>query len=149
MSEYDDFLTDFYNQWNLATAYGASSKQDWTNAQIYYNGGDDHAALGSLLLCVDKLVDRLVEVSETYKYPYPRYNITKLFDIIGGRLDDLEVGAGYELTLQKMLGAYIAAPDLDRRSHRYLLDAFSASLYKKPFDLSYHTEWVRRFESWE
>lgn len=55
----------------------------------------------------------------------------------------------YELTLIKMLGAYIAAPEIDRRSHRYLLDAFRASMYNKPFDLSYHTEWVRRFATWE
>ena len=78
--------------------------------------------------------------------------LNKVSDLAEGIRDDftdLCTGEAYELTLQKMLGAYIAAPDLDRRSHRYLLDAFSASLYDKPFDETYHAEWVQRFLSWE
>jgi len=54
----------------------------------------------------------------------------------------------YELTLVKIIEAYIDADDDHRSAHRLLLDAFQASMYDKPFDLQYHSDWVKRFRSW-
>ena len=138
MSEFDDFLADFYTQYDSSRAFGASCRIDWNNAKISYDGGDDHAALGSLLSSVDKLIDSWLYWHDTYTFPYPRYNLVKLLDITGTRLDDLEVGAGYELTLIKMIEAYIDAPDDARSAQRLLFDAYKASMYDKPFDREYH-----------
>jgi len=63
---------------------------------------------------------------------------------------DQEHGGGdpYELTLVKMIEAYIAADDDHRSAQRLLFDAYQASMYDKPFDQEYHNSWVQRFRSW-
>lgn len=148
MSEFDDYLSDFYTQYDNARAWGASCDTDTTNAEIYYAGADDHAALGSLISAVRKLVDSWLIWFDTYTFPYPRYNLVKLLDLIGEFMADPPVGDPYELTLIKMIEAYIDADDDHRSAHRLLLDAYQASMYDKPFDQEYHTNWVQRFRSW-
>ncbi len=56
--------------------------------------------------------------------------------------------AEYDLTLVKIIEAYIAADDDHRSAHRLLLDAYQASMYDKPFDQEYHASWIQRFRSW-
>ncbi len=148
MSEFDDFLADFYSQYDNSTAWGASCLQAITNARISWNVPDDHAAIGSCILAVEKLIDSWLYWHDAYTFPYPRYNLVKLLAITGTRLDALEVGAGYELTLVKMIEAYIDADDDHRSAQRLLFDAYQASMYDKPFDQEYHALWIQRFRSW-
>ncbi len=58
------------------------------------------------------------------------------------------VAEPYELTLIKMIEAYIDADDDHRSAQRLLFDAYQASMYDKPFDREYHATWVQRFRSW-
>jgi len=61
---------------------------------------------------------------------------------------DVPAGPEYELTLIKMIEAYIKADDDHRSAQRLLFDAYQASMYDKPFDREYHAQWIQRFRSW-
>lgn len=142
MSEFDDFLADFYTQFDTSRAFGASCKQDLTNAQISYAGGDDHAALGSLINSVDKLVDTWLYFYDTYVYPYPRYNLIKLFDITGSRLDALEAGG---VTMDAINSAMLTATDDQYKYFIGLVDAFRVGLWNKPFEAEFFAALARGF----
>ena len=149
MFDYDDFISRIDTALVGARFWNYTAENYYTAAKYEYDTGNDHAAMFEMLgmlFSLQKSVDYLAPYRNLL---YGLWNLERLGDGIKDDFINLCNGAEYELTLTKMLGAYIAAPEIDRRSHRYLLDAFKASMYNKPFDLSYHTEWVRRFESWE
>lgn len=149
MFDYDGWIDDFDSRLDEAAVYRQWMEGDAVEARYEFGLGNYNTALDLIISAVygawhfaDILVPWLPKLQGLWR-------VNSLAAGIRDDFTELCNGAEYELTLTKMLGAYIAAPDIDRRSHRYLLDAFSASLYDKPFDLSYHTEWVQRFKSWE
>ncbi len=73
---------------------------------------------------------------------------SSLYESVYWANKDVPTGDGYELTLIKIIEAYIGADDDHRSAHRLLLDAYQASMYDKPFDQEYHASWIKRFRSW-
>ena len=76
------------------------------------------------------------------------YNHSHFYESVYWANKDQADPPEYELTLVKIIEAYIAADDDHRTGHRLLLDAYKSSMYDKPFDKEYHALWVQRFRSW-
>ena len=148
MAAFDDYLADFYTQYDTARGNYANSTSEVANALTNWNLPDDHAAIRNLITAASKTAESLGEWFDTYIYGYPRYNLIKLMTIIDDRLAALEAAGTYDLTLVKMIEAYIDADDDHRSAHRLLLDAYQVSMYDKPFDREYHALWIQRFRSW-
>ena len=130
----------------------ATIKTHWantnTNMNLAYTGCPDpvdrthfyhmYAALQSIQLFLTALTNHSWPTSEQSDFYESMY--------WAGQTE--AVAEPYELTLVKMIEAYINADDDHRSGHRLLLDAYQASMYDKPFDQEYHAAWIQRFRSW-
>jgi len=148
VAEFDDYLADFYTQYDQARGAYANSTSEVSNALTDYYAGDDHAAIRHLITAASKTAESLGLWFYTYTYNYPRYNLIKLIETIDDRLEVLETGGDYELTMFKIIEAYLKAPDVARSGYQLLVDAYQVSMYDKPFDREYHALWIQRFKSW-
>ena len=54
------------------------------------------------------------------------------------------------VTLEAMIQAVISpvALDVDRQVWVLLWDAYRATMYEKPFDLTFHSYWIKQFMTW-
>jgi len=145
VSDFDDFLDGFYDDWYDAAGWFGGADQDLTNAKISYAGGDDHAALGSLIQCADHTVDCLLLLLATYQYPYPRYNVMGLMEAIDARFVDLEGAAPPAITMDAIISVMLSATEDEYRSFIGLVDAYRVGLWNKPFNSEYFAALARGF----
>jgi len=145
VSDFDDFFSGFYDDWHDAAGWFGGAVQDLTNAKISYGGGDDHAALGSLINAVDHCVDAWLLQLATFQYPYPRYNIMGLFEAIDARFVDLEGAAPSALSMDEILSVMITATEDQYRYFIGLVDAYRVGLWNKPFNSEYFAALARGF----
>lgn len=106
--------------------------------------GDDHGAINHIINGLGRIIyifDRLIE------WDYPDDNECLLWYYFSNCVDG-EAPEEYELTMTKIIQAYIDTPDDIRSAWQLLVDAYQASMYDKPFDMEYHKTWVRRFHEW-
>ncbi len=148
MSEYDDFLSDFYTQFYNAGGWYGGAETDLNNAESSYGTGDDHAALGSLILAVRHIVDSLTFLYDPYDYDYPRYNVVKLFDLIGVFMADYDPPTPYELTMSDILNTMLKAESSDIKYFVGLTDAYRQSVWDKPYNAEFYAALARGFEQW-
>ncbi len=108
------------------------------DAQAHWNAGEDHLAIEDMLLSMYDIRHMGLEFGGWIPYDLEGPIWYYLTNCVGE----------YELTLVKMIEAYIAADDDHRSAQRLLFDAYQASMYDKPFDQEYHALWIQRFRSW-
>jgi len=97
----------------------------------------------------DAVVSLKASIIVLGNFTWPTWDTSSLYESMYWGNKDVPAGGDYELTLVKMIEAYIDAPDDARSAQRLLFDAYTASMYDKPFDMEYHTGWVQRFRSWQ
>ncbi len=149
MFDYDDFVTRIDDALVLARYWSLDAERYVTAAFYEYGLGNDHDALREIMSAV-KVLQWSVDKLAPYKnLLYGLWNLERLGEGIRDDFTNLCDGGEYELTLNKILGAYISAEELERRNHLLLTDAFRATMFDKPFDKEYHAFWVRTFKSWE
>lgn len=148
VSEYDDRLAMLAAQWDYlddnhgyATTHGVEAFTEWF-------AGNDHAAIGKLINQTGKFLKMWRVLIWKTPAPYDYYNIPLMFGLIGDAIGD--VPPEYELTVIKMIAAFVDPDTVDDHRHAWMLltDAYRASMYDKPFDMEYHADWVQRFRSW-
>lgn len=145
-SEFDDFLSDFYTQWNTARGLFSSAQTSWNQAQTSWDAGDDHIAIGKILDGLHKCADSHIKLMDTYTYEYPRFNITKLFDLIGTFMAEAGEPPEYELTMAALLSVMITATDDEYKNFIGLVDAYRVGLWDKPFNAEYYAALARGFK---
>jgi len=147
--DYDSWLTGY--TYDIEQAEASAILAHWAvdNARFYYDGGDDHRALQAIIQAGEKWDDVWHRLLYGWSQASGFWRLIPLVEGIRDDFDEVSGGEEYELTLIKMIEAYIAAPDDARSAQRLLFDAYKASMYDKPFDLEYHTGWVQRFRSWQ
>ncbi len=122
--------------------WGLDDDLDWRLIDDYNaakNGG-----IGFVTRTNRQVINDLIEAMQYFVFGHTSsFDYVYWFNVHQG-LYEMEP----ELSLLKMIDAYINADDDARSAQRLLFDAYQASMYDKPFDLEYHTDWVRRFRSW-
>jgi len=148
MSEYDDLVGDFYDDWNEWLAWKAYAYTSFGSMKIAAEAANYGLAFAHLYAGLSYLDSAFDFINPYYQFPFPRYKITRMFEIIGDSLG--EPPPEYELTITKLIQSFIHPDTIDaeRSIWMSLTDAYRASMYDKPFDPQYHAAWVRRFKSW-
>jgi len=142
---FDDAFAAFTADWQVNQDLHIDGRGD---ADTAYNANNNPVELfefQSLCLAVismSNLIWNLIDIRESAP------DRSAFCESIYWANKDVPAVAEYELTLVKMIEAYINADDDHRSAHRLLLDAYQASMYDKPFDKEYHALWVQRFRSW-
>ena len=148
MYDYDAWIALFDSDLDDLKYWAAGIQNYHTAAQYEYGLGNDHEALGEVIGAIYFTWNFAHELINFGFYVTGLWRILDLAAGIRDDIDDLQNGGEYELTLVKMIEAYINGDDDHRSAHRLLLDAYQASMYDKPFDQEYHASWVQRFRSW-
>lgn len=129
---------------------GIDGQTDWMTSRIdqardHYDLNQDHFAIDDLIEAVGFSRNILIGLvyDLTGGYHYPLIKIMKLdWEYTNETLPEADI------SLLKMIDAFIDAHDDHRSGWQLLTDAYKASMYDKPFNLEYHTGWVARFRSW-
>lgn len=142
---FDDAFKDWSDKYDLLKTHWAATN---SNLFLAYDGCPDpvdrthfyhmYAAIQKIQLFLTVLT----------RHTWDTWDHSSFFESIYWANKDTPGGVEYELTLVKMIEAYINADDDHRSAHRLLLDAYQASMYDKPFDREYHAAWIQRFRSW-
>lgn len=148
MYDYDGWLVGWTYDIEQAEISAIQAHYAVDNARMYYDDNDESRALNSIITAGERWDDVWDRLLYGWTQSSGFWRIISLVDGIHTDFDELCNGDPYELTLIKMIEAYIAADDDHRSAHRLLLDAYQASMYDKPFDKEYHAAWIRRFRSW-
>ncbi len=145
-SNFNDAYSGWVLWWNALQTQMTGCFDKFTSAKGY--GNDPVQIYEFLLLCgsVEHLWYAVRYLGELWQSAPDQ---SSLYESVYWAYKDVPNGGEYELTLNKMLGAYISADELERRNHLLLTDAFRATMFDKPFDKEYHAFWVRTFKSWE
>lgn len=127
---------------NYAAAADYADQADWyiDQASQQWLFGNDHNAIGHLVNACYRQNSALYALVHRDYPAVNQYLVPQYFNDCAG--------AGDPFTLLTFIEAFIDADDDHRSAHRLLVDAYQASMYDKPFDLEYHTNWVRRFKEW-
>lgn len=148
-STYDEFLSDFYtDNWNAARNEIAGITQDINNAQIEHNASNDHDAQQHIINALKKIDNCRLDLFAGYQAPYPRFNIVKLFDLIGDRLDDLEDVAPAEIDMAAILVAMYDAEPSQVFLFCYYLEAYKAATWNATFFEEQLAELTKRWAVW-
>lgn len=139
---YNDFKDEFA---------AIKQKLDWagTNASAALSGVSDpvdKTHFGYLVYAVQLIQQAFVLMGD---YTESIYNHSHFYESVFWAAQPGEAPEEYELTLIKIIEAYLDANDDARSAQRLLFDAYKASMYDKPFDEEYHALWIQRFQSWE
>lgn len=149
-AEFDGWLQDFYDDnWNLARAQAANMTQDVNNAQIQHDAGNESDAQQAIINALYKVDNMRLALLDTYQYPYPRYNIFKLFEILDDRLDELEAAEPPEVDMDAILSAMLAATAEQIPYFIGIVDAYRVSLWNKPFNSEFYAALARGFTQWD
>ena len=142
---FDDAYDGWVLWWNALQTQMQGCFDKFTTAKSY--GNDPVQIYEFLLLCgsVEHLWYAVRYLGELWTAAPDQ---SSLYESVYWANKDAPGGEVYELTLIKMIEAYVAADDDHRSAQRLLFDAYQASMYDKPFDKEYHALWVQRFRSW-
>lgn len=143
---------------NFDAAYAALCSDWQTNQDLHIEGrgwADDAFNEGNSPVLLYEFQALCLSVMNMYNLIWNLFDIREtgpdqsdIYESIYWAAQSGNGGDPYELTLVKMIAAYIDAHDDHRSAHRLLLDAYQASMYDKPFDREYHALWIQRFRSW-
>jgi len=146
--DYEDFVTRIDDMCVGARYWSHDAEQNMTAAIYQWGLGNDHLCLFETMKTAQSLQKCTDYLAPFKNLLYGLWNLERLGNGILDDFTNLCNGEEYELTLVKMIEAYIAADDDHRSAQRLLFDAYQASMYDKPFDKEYHANWVQRFRSW-
>ena len=122
--------------------YNLEDDLDWRLLDSYNKG--QHGGIGWVTEANRTVIAQLIEAMQYFVYGHSSsFNYVYWINVHQGLYDQES-----ELSLVAMIEAYITADDDARSAQRLLFDAYQASMYDKPFDMEYHSDWVRRFRSW-
>jgi len=146
--DYDEWVDTYWGHCVLSNGYWGFAKAHLVQAQSALDTADLEAAIQKLIDAGSDMWSGHEYMLFDQVYPYPRWDIFYVFEALKEDIDEISLPEEYELTLLKMITAFIDAPDDHRSAHRLLLDAYQASMYDKSFDMEYHKNWVTRFKQW-
>lgn len=144
MATCDQVLAHINEYYAAGIGYKPSLETAVSTAVTYWLGGDDHLALYYAIQALSPIKYMLYRLYDANYPSIGEFAVPYYLEHCTGGDPPPE----YELTWLKVIESYIAADDDHRSGWQLLVDAYKASMYDKPFDLEYHTMWVKRFKSW-
>lgn len=145
-AEFDTWVGKFYAEnWKLAATYAANMTQEVNNAQINHNAADYVTAQQHIINALYKVDNMRLALLDTYQYPYPRFNIFKVLEILDDRIDDLEDAPPVTVDMDAILSAMLSAAFQQIEYFIGIVDAYRVSLWNEPFNAEFYAALARGF----
>jgi len=146
---FDTWLNYFYTEnWDAARGQFAGMDAHVSSARTEWNAGNDHNAIGQVIDALDHVVAGKNKLFDTYQYPFPRYRIIRLFQMLDDRLDALEAAPPVTVDMDAIINAMLVATFDELQKFIGIEDAYRVALWNAPFNAEFYAALARGFQKW-